>query len=397
MEDALSGRGQAFSQYTLATRGFRSDAPQRPGIATAPSPEARASNEQVQAQRVRQVGANMDGATQLRSAASQRPGITPQPTAPAPQAAPAPAQQAAAVRQAPPPAPSPANGYRFSYGGRGGTISAPERVLTGSVADVVPRETEQGSPAPSVAEAGKEIAARFSSRFSVAGAASNQKPPKASEVRATAQAAVRRFDEDGIRRLEQFFIRNGDFEKARQWREFATAANTQAAMTKWVEAMTYWQMNDEDGFLDAMAEVYNAKGYYEDGLTVLREGTSFQRDDAGNVIGATITFRDGDSGDTFRRTINGPRDLIGAAIIGALSPEQVFERGMAEAEAMAAQQANQGMSMDERIKVEASVRALAKEMAGLNGVTPEVYEQARQIVHRQLGLGSGGDVPVLTD
>jgi len=335
----------------------------------------------------------------LAPAAPSGAPAAPAPAGQQPTAQPGPAQPSPA-RAAPAPSGAPFSS-RFNFNGNEGTISGRERVSTNTVADVVPRETQSGTPAPSVAIAGKAISARFSAGFSIRDAANPQAQarPKASEVRATAREAVKRFDEDGIRRLEQHFIRNGEFGKAEQWRSFATSANTQAALGKWVEAMTYWQMNDEDGFLDSVADVYNSRGYYEDGLSVLREGTEFRRDEGGNIIGASITFRDDASGETFRRNIQGPRDLVGAAIIGALSPEQVFEQGMAEAQAMAAQQEAdaRGMSLDDRVQIETRVTALATEMGKITGVTPEIYEQARQIVERQLGINTGGNVPVLTD
>ena len=40
MQDAVAGRGQAFSDYVEATRGFRMDTPQRAGVAAAPAPAA---------------------------------------------------------------------------------------------------------------------------------------------------------------------------------------------------------------------------------------------------------------------------------------------------------------------------------------------------------------------
>ncbi|MGP9790704.1 hypothetical protein [Roseinatronobacter sp. NSM] len=271
----------------------------------------------------------------------------------------------------------------------------------GGVADAV-TSTDSGTPILSVRRGENEIAQSAGMSAARALRPGSQQAPNRTQVRESARRVVKRFEDHDIERIESFYVQQGDFAKAKAFRDWAGAANTRRGMEKWAEAMTYWGMNDDENFLDAITQVYNSQGYYDDGLTAVREGTSFEFDQQGQIIGATVTFRDESTGQTFRQQINGPRDLIGSAIIGALAPESVFDIMEQAIGGFGPQQQQGQITPAQRVSIRQQAMKEAEAAAGLGGqVTPEMIDQAEErILSRMMGgvgAGVGGDVPLLTE
>ncbi len=94
-------------------------------------------------------------------------------------------------------------------------------------------------------------------------------------------------------------------------------------MTAWGRGMFAALQGDADGAADAFMDAYNASGYFDDGMDVVKDKSTLIKDDAGEVVGVTLTMRDQATGEEFSQT-----DTIDGFIQKAAwitSPEKAFE------------------------------------------------------------------------
>ena len=338
--------------------------------------------------------------------AAARP--TQPPAAPTPPRAPATAPSAQA--QAPTTAPrQKTDQTQFFLGDTPISVTNAKPLQTGTVADVMAQLTGQGDQG-SFAAVGESMTTRAG--ISVAAAMRGDgAAPKASvqEARAVSREAGVRFRKENVDAYAKELEAQGMFAEAKAWREYAESENTRKGMEKLAEAMYFWNMNDEGRALQSILDLYNMKGYYEDGLTALSEGTSFQYDGQGNIIGLTAAFRDDATGKVFQQSINGPRDKIMALIIGGLSPEATFAAAMESiGGSVAPRQAQQMPDIthsDWRSYLSQARESITSEKGlDLNAAIPqsEVEQRAREIASRipnaqtLRGDVAQGTVPVWT-
>ena len=241
-----------------------------------------------------------------------------------------------------------ADSFSFNLGGAEMNISRARKKLTGTVADTAAEIAgafdESGQITGSLKVAGD--AASSPKALSAADAVSGRKPPKQAEVKAITANAVRRFESTEIERHARVLEQEEGPEAANTWRQWAKSENARKGLEKLTEATMYWNMRDEGRALQAVIDLYNMPGYYEDGLSVLPEGTAFEYDDQGNISGLNVTFRDEATGNVLQQSIKGPGDQAFAIIIGALTPEATFEAGQRAIGEMAASQ-QQGVPRDD--------------------------------------------------
>lgn len=450
-QDAVQGRGQGYSDYQEATRGIRSDAPRRGSMdemvereraANAPrqeaSPEAQARAAEVRRKALSiipagdpvtavvdrlsrsgmgiastaanltggalsAVGATDAGARMYDTGegmkdAQRRLNDRDRAEAEA-RRAPAPGTASAA-----PAAPAPGN--QSLPGSQGPTRAAAAGLQIGGAQDV---------PQPaSVSSAGGEAiqdaitSATRKEGVSIAAAARGQ--TTSAENRRIAETAGKGISQgwnmEAAAELEQFYIQNGNFEKAKMVQDWAKDKKVQAGIEKWGEAMVYMQLNDKEGLLRAITELYNMKGYYDDGLSVVAGRTEWIENDDDEIVALIVTFKDNATGRQFTQRIDGAMGMIGTAVIGAMAPDSVFERMSGEVEAQ------RGAAADSR-QDELShsdwrgYLSQAREMLGVGsngmfseGATPVTQEQivakARELAAARSG-STQGDVPVYAD
>ena len=449
-QDAVQGRGQGYSDYTEATRGFRSDAPRRGTLdqmvstersrqaqpAAAPQSQGRvpmlSEQDAARSQRAislfpqgqdfdtpeeaaaRQQGRiDMDTRRQQRedarnarieSANAQSAAaagvdigpVSPPPTQPAPATAPTQPESARTPEQRAEQRAAAEGSYTVNLGGAELNISGARRVLSGGVAETAKQIAGAfGADAGSLDAAGDAISKQPS--MGVADAFDEKKKPTRQEVLAVSRRAGQMFSRDAIRERERFLMREGKFEEAKAWREFAQGENTIAAVEKLTESMFYWDMGDETRALQAIVEVYNMNGYYDDGLSIVKEGTEFQRDASGQIIGLTATFKDNATGNLFQRSIRGPEDKIMAVVIGSLTPEATFEAALEAvggiAGATARPQTGPTISYADARKM--ALTELEK-LGGSNNLSGMTREQINEAVHNlalQIQQGSSAGNP----
>ena len=141
------------------------------------------------------------------------------------------------------------------------------------------------------------------------------------------------------------FGASGDIEKAQAWAKWMDDAEVQAGIEAYGSAIQAAQVGDEQGFIDSIADAYDMPGYYGDGYTIDRKATGFKKDAKGNIIGATIGFKDS-SGKVETIDVGSEQDLyrLGTSV---MAPETVFEESYARVKASEAAAAeNAGKEAD---------------------------------------------------
>lgn len=132
------------------------------------------------------------------------------------------------------------------------------------------------------------------------------------------------YREQKAQEVVRVLMRQGHLDQAIKFQEWIDTKETQAGMESWLRATVAASVGDFDGFGDAIVDAYNRMDYFGDNLTIDRAKSGFEKDDAGNIIGAKISFRDETTGATFEKAFDDPNDLIRMGIT-MLAPERAFE------------------------------------------------------------------------
>jgi len=134
-------------------------------------------------------------------------------------------------------------------------------------------------------------------------------------------------------------LKQGQFEKAQKFQEFLDQTQTKAGMENWARAAFAANVGDMDTFADEIMEAYNRLDYFPDGTTIVKEASGFTYDKTGKISGAKITFKDGQTGNTFDQVFSDPNDLVRLGIT-LLAPENAFEHYAAQEQGTAKTEAD---------------------------------------------------------
>lgn len=205
----------------------------------------------------------------------------------------------------------------------------PAPPATPAPADTLPAvtpTTEAGTPQPSL-EAVTETAPRTVTPTG------KQKAPTKEETERATGSFLNRYAKEKVPEIVKFYVGRGDIAKAEAYQKWADDTLVKEAMRHWASAVHAATIGDDQGFVDGIAAAYNAKGYYDDGYSIVPEASGINRDEAGNVIGAQVTFKDNATGQVFTQDFEGSEDLYRLGV-DMLAPEQVFEIGWSRVQAV---------------------------------------------------------------
>jgi hypothetical protein len=166
------------------------------------------------------------------------------------------------------------------------------------------------------------------------------------------------YREKGVPFMIDFYMKTGQFEKAQAFQEWVDNEENKQSMKLWAEGVHAAAIGNETKMLDRFSAYYNR---FNNGEEIVRKKSGITRDGNGNMTGATITFKDMETGVEHTQTFNGSEDLIQAGLM-ALSPEKMFEMMMEQQSA-----ANDVSSSS--VEFEQSM-ALAMARAGIKGEKP---------------------------
>lgn len=191
-------------------------------------------------------------------------------------------------------------------------------------------QTTEGTPAPSVAKAAETVPEPAKGR-SIIG---DGMPVKTTDAQAkkAADKFVDGYHKTEAQKVRDFYLSRGEPEKAKLYSQWIKDENVSEAMGYWAEAVHAATIGDDDRFVTSIARAYNAKGYYDDGYSIVPDASGIHRDEAGAITGAQITFKNDKTGQVFTQNLDSSEDLYRLGV-NMLSPEQVFEHGYSRVQA----------------------------------------------------------------
>lgn len=168
------------------------------------------------------------------------------------------------------------------------------------------------------------------------------------------------YAEKAVPQIMEHYLKTGRVKEAQAWQEWAQSEKTREGMESWAKMIHAAKIGDEEGFFENAIDTYNATGYFDDGYEAIASGSSLTRDSKGNITGATLKLRNQATGKTFEQKFEDVDDLYNMGIY-LLSPEKVFERGMAEldaAKSFEAEQAQDDLKQQRAIELEVVKKSL---------------------------------------
>lgn len=144
-------------------------------------------------------------------------------------------------------------------------------------------------------------------------------------IERTVAAAEKEYRQNKVPSIVEHYIRTGQPEKAEAFEKWVNDKGVREGMRAWQKSILAVQANDGDGFLNGLADAYEANNYYDDGLSVVREKSDVSYDERGNIVGAQVTFKDDATGREFTQNFSDIEDFVATAI-GVMAPESAFDK-----------------------------------------------------------------------
>ncbi|WP_417261689.1 hypothetical protein [Celeribacter sp.] len=207
-----------------------------------------------------------------------------------------------------------------------------------------------------------------------------------------------RYMEKGVPIVMEEMLRQGRIEDAMAFESFLQQGEVKKGMQNWANGIFAASIGDFDTFADEMTEAYNRLDYFGDGISIDRENSGFKKDRDGNITGASIVYKDEETGNTFEQTFNSPEDMIRMGVT-LLSPEEAFkyyiERQKQATElagTLTAKADKEQAELQKRIDDLAQALIKREPALGEAAMAPEdAYRRAEQII-----TGGSSGVPMLT-
>ncbi|KEP68806.1 hypothetical protein DL1_08440 [Thioclava dalianensis] len=187
-------------------------------------------------------------------------------------------------------------------------------------------------------------------------------PISAAQRERGTQSFMTYYRENAAPKIEQYYLSQGDTQKADAWRKWMDAGQTKKHLKYWAGAVQAAAVGDDQGFIDGLLGAYDQ---IDDGYTILRDKSGLIKDDNGNITGAKVTFKDQNTGRVFSQDMS-QGDIVQQGIY-ALSPEQMFETLYAQTTAATAARAKQ-QAGDQDFNRKVQLEVLKSQLSG-NGMT----------------------------
>lgn len=122
-----------------------------------------------------------------------------------------------------------------------------------------------------------------------------------------------------VPKMQQYYMQQGDIEKAEAWRSYAEKRSTQKNMDTWAKA---YRSAMTGNFEKAADHVFDLYKQYDDGITPISKEMVKDRD--GNTVGFNVKLRNDGTGKEYTQLIT-PKELSTLGL-SALSPSAMFEK-----------------------------------------------------------------------
>jgi len=132
-----------------------------------------------------------------------------------------------------------------------------------------------------------------------------------------------------VPQLVDGYMRAGKPQLAQQYQTWMETAGAKQGLKHWATAARAASRGDTGQFIKSMQAAYNTPGYYDDGVNLV--GGEEIKDKDGNVTGIRMKFKGAD-GKEYAQEYQGMEDVYRQGVM-VMSPEAVFQQGMADVKA----------------------------------------------------------------
>ena len=162
---------------------------------------------------------------------------------------------------------------------------------------------------------------------------SRSKPMTAPQREKAGRTLMESYVATGAPNVTRELIRQGRLEDAKKFDAWVKDSRAADGMAAWGRGIFAALQGDADSAAESFMDAYNASGYFDDGMDVVKDKSTLIKNDAGDVVGVTLTMRNQATGEEITQTDSIDGFIQKAAWI--TSPEKAFESSQAR---LAAQQ-----------------------------------------------------------
>lgn len=162
---------------------------------------------------------------------------------------------------------------------------------------------------------------------------SRSKPMTAPQREKAGRTLMESYIATGAPNVTRELIRQGRLDDAKKFDAWVKDSRAADGMEAWGRGIFAALQGDADSAAESFMDAYNASGYFDDGMDVVKEKSTLIKNDAGDVVGVTLTMRNQATGEEITQTDSIDGFIQKAAWI--TSPEKAFEASQAR---LAAQQ-----------------------------------------------------------
>ena len=162
---------------------------------------------------------------------------------------------------------------------------------------------------------------------------SRSKPMTAPQRDKAGRTLMESYIATGAPNVTRELIRQGRLDDAKKFDAWVKDSRAADGMAAWGRGIFAALQGDADSAAESFMDAYNASGYFDDGMDVVKEKSALIKNDAGDVVGVTLTMRNQATGEEITDTDSIDGFIQKAAWI--TSPEKAFEASQAR---LAAQQ-----------------------------------------------------------
>jgi hypothetical protein len=156
-------------------------------------------------------------------------------------------------------------------------------------------------------------------------------PTQAQKDRASA-SFMEQYIKVGAPMVVEELLRQGKVDKAQEFMTFIEQGKTKEAMKNWAQAAFAITNGDIDTFAENIIEGYSLRGYYPDGLSIVKDKSHAIKGKDGTTSGYIVTFKDDATGNTFEQVYDSVDDMVLAGMT-MLDPKNAFDLISAQNEA----------------------------------------------------------------
>lgn len=190
-------------------------------------------------------------------------------------------------------------------------------------------------------------------------------------------------------KLQQYWVENGDIDKAQNFSKWMEDSNVQEGMKNWANMARSFQVGDREGFLTNLNKTLTTSGYYDGAVQPIE--ASEKTNDKGQLLGYTVKFRDKGTGKESTQDFDSD-DIQKLAVTG-LSPSQIYSQGVDDMRAAKAARAAAVKTQDER-QWEATKMDRQQQNTLESQANQSQLRRAEKVEEKRLGLGDASKDPL---